>query len=216
MRPLVCLLPPLRLGSVIPSKGNRLWLPLFGWVTPGKNLLERLEKKAARPMLLVAFLILPVLLMEYVFSSLVQANPWLQMTLHIATGFIWWSFTIEFIIMVSATARKFNYIKKNWIDLVIIVMPLVSFLRTIRVLRLARLARIQQVSKVTRVYRMRGLIAKVMRGLMLMELINRLLRIKPEKTLAKLYETKEDKEEELAALQVKIDNLEEKIKLSAS
>ena len=49
-----------------------------------------------------------------------------------------------------------------------------------------------------------------------MELINRLLRIKPEKTLAKLYETREDKEEELAALQVKIDELEEKIKLSAS
>ena len=216
LRPFVCLIPPLRLGSVIHSKGDRLWLPLLGWQTPGKPLLERLEAIAAKPMLLVAFLILPVLLLEYVFSSLVQSKPWLQMTLHVATGFIWWSFTIEFIIMVSATARKIQYIKNNWIDLVIILMPLVSFLRTIRVLRLARLARIQQVSKVTRVYRMRGLIAKVMRGLMLMELINRLLRIKPEKTLAKLYETREDKEEELAALQVKIDELEEKIKLSAS
>jgi len=215
MRPLACLVPPLRLGSVIPSKGNRLWLPILGWQMPGKVFLERLEKKAARPMLLVAFMILPVLLLEYAFSSLVQAKPWLQMTLHTATGFIWWSFTIEFIIMVSATDRKFNYIKKNWIDLVIIVLPLVSFLRTIRVLRLARLARIQQVSKVTRVYRMRGLIAKVMRGLMLMELINRLLRIKPEKTLAKLYETKADKEEELAALQLKIDALEEQVKLGS-
>ena len=93
-------------------------------------------------------------------------------------------------------------------------MPLVSFLRTIRVLRLARLARVQQITKVTRMYRMRGLIANVMRGFMLTELVNKVLRIKPEKTLLKLQESKANKEQELAILQTKIANLEEKIRAS--
>ena len=209
-----CLVPPLRLGTVIAEKGNQLWLPVMGWQSPGKKLLKRLESIAARPMLMVAFLILPVLLLEYAFSNFVQNNPWLQITLHTATGFIWWSFTIEFIVMVSATKKKFQYIKKNWIDLVIIVLPLVSFLRTIRILRLAKLARVQQITKVTRMYRMRGLIANVMRGFMLTELVNKVLRIKPEKTLAKLQESKANKEQELQAIQSKIEMIEDKIRLS--
>jgi len=211
---LACLLPPLRLGSIIAEKSDQLWLPVIGWQSPGKKLLKRLEAIAARPMLMVAFLILPVLLLEYAFSNLVQNNPWLQITLHAATGFIWWSFTVEFIIMVSAAKKKFQYIKTNWIDLVIILLPLVSFLRTIRILRLARLARVQQITKVTRMYRMRGLIANVMRGFMLMELVNKVLRIKPEKTLVKLQESKANKEQELQNIQTKIEIVEEKIRLS--
>jgi len=212
---LACLLPPLRLGTVIAEKSHQLWLPFIGWQSPGKKLLKRLESIAARPMLMVAFLILPVLLLEYAFSGFVRNNPWLQISLHVATGFIWWSFTVEFIIMVSAAKKKFQYIKTNWIDLVIIVLPLVSFLRTIRILRLARLARVQQITKVTRMYRMRGLIANVMRGFMLMELVNKVLRIKPEKTLAKLQESKANKEQELQNIQNKIKVVEEKIRLSS-
>lgn len=206
-RMLACVVPPLRIAAPSAAHGGKIWLPIWGWQLPGKDLHARLERAFGKPMLIIAMLILPVLLIEFGLHSLVEANQWLQVLLHVCTGFIWCAFTIEFLIMLSATDKRFTYVKTHWIDLAIILLPLISFLRSLRVLRLARLAKVQKLAKMSRVFRVRGLAMKAMRALMLLGFVNRLLGITPAKRLAKLELLYEDQNEELMDLKEEIDGL---------
>ena len=204
---LACLIPPLRLGTVSSAWNDQLWLPHLSWRTPGRALHASLDRLFSKPMLLIALLILPILLIEFVFKEAVQTYFWLRILLHLATGFIWFAFAFEFIIMVSATDKKFAYIKKNWIDLAIILIPLISFLRTLRVLRLARLAKIQKIAKLGRVYRVRSLGMKAMRAMMMFGVVNRILRITPEKRIAKLQAQLNEHQREVELLEDQIASL---------
>lgn len=208
IRALACLIPPLRLATPSAVWNGQIWLPFLQWQTPGKKLSRHLERQFGKPMLFIALLILPILLIEFGLHSLVDRTFWLRMALHVCTGFIWCAFAFEFIIMINATDRKLAYIKKNWLDLAIILLPLISFLRTFRVLRLAKLAKIQQLTKMSRVYRMKGLMTKLLRALMLFEVVHRLFRITPESKLRKLKVQYEDKADELAELKATIERLE--------
>ncbi len=208
-----CFVPPLRLAAPSAAHNGKIWLPNWGWRLPSKVLHANLERAFSRPMLIIALLILPILLIEYGLHSIVEQYPWLQLLLHVCTGFIWCAFTIEFIVMLSATDKRLDYVKTHWIDLAIILLPLISFLRSIRVLRLAKLAKVQKLAKMGRVFRVRGLLMKTMRALMLFGFINKLLRITPEKRLKKLNALYDDQAEELADLRAEIDELEESIAL---
>lgn len=215
-RILACAVPPLRIAAPSAAHGGEIFLPDWGWQLPGKDLHESLEKAFGKPMLIIALLILPVLLFQFGLSSLVDENRWLQILLHVCTGFIWCAFSIEFLIMLSATDKRFAYVKTHWIDLAIILLPLLSFLRSLRVLRLARLAKVQKLAKMGRVFRLRGLAMKVMRALMLLGFINRLLGITSKKRLARLQALHAQQVEELADLQEEIDELEAEIASSQS
>jgi len=208
---LACLVPPLRIGTVSTAWDDRLWLPSLTWQHPGRELSSLLTQIFSKPMLVIALLILPILLIEFAFKGIIQQYFWLRLLLHLATGFIWFAFTLEFIIMVSATDKKFKYIKQNWIDLVIILFPLISFLRTLRVVRLAKLAKVQKLSKLGRVYRVRSLGTKAMRALMMFEFINRVLRISPVKRLNKLKAEHDDRTLELSELEERIASIEKYI-----
>lgn len=210
-----CVIPPLRLGLVNVHRDNQLWLPHFGWRRPGRQLIRDIESVISKPMLIIAFLILPILLLEYAFDGFLVKYRWLLILLHACTGFIWWCFACEFIVMVGASKRKFQYVKKNWLDLAIILLPLISFVRSIRVLRLARFAKVQQVTKITRMYRMRGLFYKALRGLLLMSFIRKILRISPEKTLENLKRQRNTKEQEITDINQRIQQLEVEIAANA-
>ncbi|MFT4728067.1 MAG: hypothetical protein ACI9UN_002573 [Granulosicoccus sp.] len=210
-RILACVVPPLRISAPSAAHGGKIWLPKRRWQLPGKDLHKTLEQAFGKPMLIIAMLILPVLLIQFGLNSLVDAHWWLQVLLHVCTGFIWCAFTIEFLIMLSATDKRFTYVKTHWIDLAIILLPLISFLRSLRVLRLARLAKVQKLAKMGRVFRVRGLAMKAMRALMLLGFVNRLLRITPEKRLAKLRLLHKEETQELVDLLEEIDELEAEI-----
>jgi len=212
MRLACAALPPLRLGTASTAWGGRLWLPILSWQLPGKRLSKTLMRFFGKPMIAIALLILPILLLEFVFKSLIAEHRWLQLLIHTATGFIWFAFTVEFILMVSAADKKLRYVKKNWIDLAIILLPLISFLRSIRALRLAKLAKVQQLAKMGRVYRMRGLGMKLFRALLLFEVVNRVFRVTPEKQLAKLELEREEQLEELEELDLEIAELKQAIR----
>jgi len=208
---LSCFIPPLRLAATSPAWDNRLWLPTLSWQHPGRQLSSLLQKVFSKPMLLIALLILPVLLFEFVFKNAINEHYWLRLLLHFSTGFIWFAFSFEFIIMISATDKKLAYIKKNWVDLAIILLPLISFLRTVRVLRLARLTKVQKLAKVGRIYRMRGLGMKAFRALLMFEVIHKVLRITPEKSIEKLKEKKAEMELDLAEIDQQISELETRL-----
>ena len=50
----------------------------------------------------------------------------------IGEALIWTAFALEFVIMISVVERKLKYCVQHWIDLLVIVLPLVGFLRTLR------------------------------------------------------------------------------------
>src|SRR5580704_16542878 len=77
--------------------------------------------------------------------------PSVRFATRIGEALIWTAFALEFLVMIAVVERKLKYCLKHWIDILVIVLPLVAFLRS---LRLARLARLNQIGKFTRVYRL--------------------------------------------------------------
>lgn len=207
----ICLIPPLRIGARRRTQEtDQIWLPRYGWMSVNRELRRELERAFSVPIIWIALLILPVLGLQFYFKEGIADYPAMRIALHFGTGLIWFAFTFEFIVMVSVAESKIAYCKRHWLDLVIILLPLVSFLRTLRLIRaskLVKVGRLQQLTKVVRAYRLRGVAMRGLRALMLLEVLNRLLRIKPEKQLKKLLKQYDEKQRELEELQHEIDTV---------
>ena len=214
---LQCLCPPLRLAAPNIAHDGEIWLPRIGWQTPNRKLYRRLERGFSKPMLFFALLILPLLLVEFTLQSAIQQMYWLRMSIHVCTGLIWSAFAIEFIVLVSASEKRLAYVKKNWIDLAIILLPIALFLRSLRAFQLARLtklAKVQQLGQMSRVYRVRGVAMKAVRALMLLEVFGRLLGVNPKKRLDRLRHEFAEKQEELDELALEIKKIETEVELA--
>lgn len=211
---LSCICPPLRLAAANPERNEQLWLPGVGWTDANDEIRERLQKVFGIPMIVIALMILPVLLVEFGLHDQLNQRPWLRAVLHISTGVIWFAFAVEFILMYSVAPKKLRYCKDHWIDLAIILLPLISFLRSLRLVRatrLAKLAKVQHLAKMGRVYRLRGLVIKALRALLLFEVLDRLLPISPERRVESLREQLEERRAEVADLEQRIAILEQQI-----
>jgi voltage-gated potassium channel len=190
-----CLLPPLRIGARDHVSGTKIWLPHGGWTTVDHSLRERIEKAFSLPMILIALLVIPLLAIEHFFGQQLTENPTLALATHIAIGLIWFAFAVEFVVMISIVAHKARYCKQHWIDIAVIVLPLVAFMRAARLMRLGRTVRL---------FRLRGLLMRVYRGVLVLDVIDRLLRIKPERRLPRLEEALAEKQREIDELRTEI------------
>jgi hypothetical protein len=199
---LFCVLPSLRMCARSPEMGERLWLPGLGWRQANKRLRRRLERRFSVPMIMIAFMIMPVLIIEFFMKTQVAQYAWLRMLLHISTGVIWFAFAGEFILMVSVANKKIAYCKKHWVDLAIILLPLFSFLRSLRVLRAT------QVTKMARIYRLRGTAAKAFRAMILLDVLQRFTGGDFDRRLEKLRRHLADIESEAREIRHKISRLE--------
>lgn len=209
---LFCLCPSLRLCARSPEMGMRMWLPGLGWRLANRRLRDRLERHFSIPMIAIALLIMPVLIVEFFMKAQVAQHAWLRLLLHVGTGVIWFAFAIEFILMVSVAERKLQYCKKHWIDLAIIMLPLFSFLRSwqlLRATRLAKVMRIQQLTKIARVYRLRGTAVRLLRALVLLDLFRRITRASPERAIKKLRRRLDELEAEAKTVRRQIMRLEQ-------
>ena len=204
---LVVLIPPMRLAWVHPVT-NQICLPRMGWVSPGKAVLKRLDRAFGGPMLIFAFLILPVLGIEYFKMEETLKHPTMALALHIATALIWVAFAAEFAIKVSVAPSSLMYMKERWVDLAIVLLPTLEFILThwveaapiARLLRLGRAIGPQQIGQLGKAYRLRGLMMKAWQALMLLEAVSRLLGNTPTKRLQKIEAQIADLEEQLLEL----------------
>lgn len=199
--------PSLRMCARAPEMDERMWLPGLGWRKPDRRLRRHLERHFSVPMILIALLILPVLLVELLLNRQVDRFGSLRMFVHVGTGVIWFAFAAEFILMVSVAERKLIYIKDHWIDLAIILLPLLSFLRTLQVARVSRLfrvAKIPQITKLARAYRLRGTALRALRALIVLEVLQRLLARNPEKLIGRLEKRRRELERESRLIRRKI------------
>jgi len=198
------LIPPLRLGARDHLAGTCVWLPVWGWQPAGVGLEKRLARFFSVPLMCLAMLVLPLVLIELIWVEMLNQHPVWMKSLEIASGFIWMAFVIEFVIMVGVTPKKFRYIRRNWIDVIIILLPLVSFLRG---LRLARLMRLNQISRTARIYRVRGLLIRAWRALVALDLIEKVVWRDKDALIDRLGEELVERETELEELRVRIAKL---------
>lgn len=192
-----CVLPPLRLVARDHETGQRVWIPGLGWQPASAALRDRLERLSNGPMIVVACLVLPLIAVEHHYADLIEQDLRWASCVSAATSLIWFTFTIEFVVMCSLSEKKLDYCRRHWLDLAVILLPLVAFLRA---LRLGRLLRLQQLSKTARVYRLRGVAMRAWRALLVLEIVRRVLQGRPVQRLKRLEELIQLKEEELAAL----------------
>lgn len=202
---LVCLMPPFRM-MISPAIPNRyIWLPRQGWLRTGQEQLEHMEWRTALPMLLTTLLILPVIAAETFFHARVEQSTWMPLIVYLLTATIWFAFAYEFILLVSVAERKVDYCKVHWVNMIIILLPIVAFLRTLRLFRFLRLAKAGQL---IRAYRLRGLMARALRLALVFNLIERFMQRNPDKYCLHLEEQIREKEEELEQLKTKLQHIQ--------
>ncbi len=208
---LFCVCPSLRMCARSHEKGNRLWLPVLGWRYPNRRLRGRLERQFSLPMIAIAFLILPVLMVEFFLHDQVEDSTVLWCLLHVGTGAIWLAFAIEFILMVSVAEKKIAYCKEHWLDLAILLLPLISFLRSVQFLRATNALRLPQLTKMLRVYRMRGTAVKALRGLIVLDLFSRFFQPDAEQVVEQLHEDLREAEGKVRLIRRKLTKLEREL-----
>lgn len=202
---LIWLLPPYRLVLATHPSGRCMWLPLLGWQYADNRCFERLDRAFSIPMLFIALMILPILGIEIFGARYVESYPELALLLDLATAVIWVAFTVEFIVMTSVTEKKLPYIAHHWLNLVIILLPFLAFLRGFQV---ARLARMGKVARALKIYRLRGLGVRAWQGAVALELIEKALLRDPEARLRHLKERLKEQEEASEILRDRIAVLE--------
>ncbi|MEW4526906.1 hypothetical protein [Maioricimonas sp. JC845] len=210
---LLCgLLPPLRIGCRDHATGRHLWLPFLGWAVPDETLRDRVHRSLSLPMLGVALLVLPLLIASLLLTEQMESHPLLALVLQVAEIVVWFAFTLEFLVMISIVDKKVVYAKEHWLDIAIICLPLIAFLRAARLGRITRLkvvsSTLSKLPRTARIFRLRGAAMKLWRALLLMEVIDRVLRSGPEQRLERLRNQLREKEQEIDQLRAKVEALE--------
>lgn len=198
---IVLAVPPLRMTQATSIPPGWLWMPSAGWQPTGPSTTLKLERRLAIPMIVLTLLVIPVLVAELGFGETLDNHPRLAAAVHFLTSLIWLGFAAEFIWMVSATPEKMAYCLRHWVNLLIILLPLVAFLRFMRLFRFARMFK---AGKLLRAYRLRGLWMRVWRTALLFNLIERLQERNPEKYRAIL-------EKKIRELEAEVERLREKL-----
>jgi hypothetical protein len=205
------LLPPLRMGCRSQVRPNHVWLPGLGWQEINGRLRRTLEHVFSVPMIFFALLVLPVLALEYYEGDKIRAEPVLALWLDIATSAIWLAFAVELIVMVSVSDRPWRYCFLHWIDVVIVLLPVVELMPLFRLLRLGRILRLEQLLRWGRLYRLKALVSHGWRAFLLLQVVHRLTGRSLERQLKQRRDLLQAKEEEVADLRQEIQGLQERI-----
>jgi hypothetical protein len=138
-----------------PTGCRRVVLPFYGFVVDADDdHRERVDRFFHVPMLVLSLLVLPLLAGQYYFRHRLS-HPWIPYLLEAAFLLVSIAFLIEFVIKVTIARSWWRYALKNWLDIVIIVLP---FLRPFRAARVLRIAQILPA------YSFRGVYAKFIRS----------------------------------------------------
>jgi hypothetical protein len=214
---LLWMIPPFRIAQSPYAAESCVWLPGLGWQRADPDLYERMERAFGIPMLFMAVLILPILAAELFFAEEVASRPGVRLALDLGTAMIWLAFCVEFIVMSTLAPRKLVYLARNWINLAIILMPFLAFLRGIQATRVLWLGKgLGKAVKTLKVYRVRGLWMRGWRGLVTMDLLERVVHRTPERRLHRLRETLREREREVEGLRRRVRALEAEVLAAAA
>jgi voltage-gated potassium channel len=201
-------IPPLRLGLAPASKPGAVWLPMIGWAQVGRPMARRVERLMSGPMMAVAIMILPALALEFVFRDEVEHSRTLQTSLDVSLRVIWLAFAVELSLMLAASRAKIAYARQHWVDVAIVVFPLIAFLRALRLLRLGQVVKASKLASIARTFRLRAVALRFVRALLLLRVLERISLPVAEKRVEALRSTIAKRRREIAELQEEIDQIE--------
>lgn len=110
-------------------------------------LVEKIEKKTEIPLL---FLVL-IMIINLILPLTIKLDSKISHNLEIIDWIIWVIFFIELFIRTYISPKKIIYLKKNWVDVLVVILPFLRIFRIFRVVRLARGARAIRLLRFTRI-----------------------------------------------------------------
>lgn len=165
----------IRRGEVVPPPRpgvRHVRVFTIGLVVADDDLRRRVDHLFYWPMIILALAILPLLAWELLWPP--EPGTWQWWASAASIAVIWAAFFIEFAIKVAIAECRVEYCRRNWLDIVVLCLPL---LRPIRVAALAR---------TSRVFALRGVGMKLLRyvvtlliGLEATDRFRRRLGVKP-------------------------------------
>lgn len=134
------------MGAVLAASAPRppLSAKLAGVRWTRTEALDRFERATEVPLLLLALAMIPLL----VVPLLVRLPGGVESSLATADWFIWAAFAIEYVVRLSLTDRRWRFVRREWPDLLIILLP---FLRPLRIARSAPALRLLHLARVVAV-----------------------------------------------------------------
>lgn len=202
------LVPPMRICPRDHATGEFAWIPGLGWRNASGKLEALLARMFSAPMIIIALLVLPVVGAEFVYADKIAESTLGRSVINICSAFIWTAFVFEFVIMFSVVKKRVQYCRQHWIDIAVILLPLVSFLGAAR---LGRLVKLNQLTRTAKIYRMRGLAIRAWRAVVALDGIDTILRRDPEYRVEKLRVQIEEREKEIEHMRVQLKTLEASI-----
>ncbi len=128
-------LPPPRPGV------RHVKLKRLGILVADDELRRRVDRLFHRPMIILALLVLPVLAIELLYLNPEQfkSHDLAAWICRIVLALIWLAFLTEFVLKIMIAECRIEYIRRNWLDVIIILLPA---LRPLRVAAVARTSRV--------------------------------------------------------------------------
>ena len=106
--------------------------------------LERFERVIELPLLVLALVMVPLLVVPLV----VNLPAGIDAAFLAADWFIWAAFAFEYLVRLALTDNRWRFMRRQWADLLIVILP---FLRPLRILRSARALRLLRVTRLVAV-----------------------------------------------------------------
>jgi voltage-gated potassium channel len=107
---------------------------------PRQEALERFERATELPLLLLALAMIPLLILPFV----VRLPGAVEEAFVAADWFIWAAFALDYVVRLVLSPDRRRYVRREWPNLLIVLLP---FLRPLRVVRSARAIRLLRLSR---------------------------------------------------------------------
>jgi voltage-gated potassium channel len=113
----------------------------LGVIIADDDLRRRVDRAFHWPMIVLAVLCVPLIAIDI---AIIDQRPdvrgtWLWWVTIVGLGVTWLAFVVEFAVKIAIAECRMEYVRRNWIDLVIIALPA---LRPLRVAAIGRTARV--------------------------------------------------------------------------
>ncbi len=105
-----------------------------------QSALDKFERRVELPLLVLALMMVPLL----VLPLLVDLPRGVEDAFVTADWMIWAVFAVEYAVRLALTTERLRFVRREWPDLLIIVLP---FLRPLRVVRSARALRLLRLGR---------------------------------------------------------------------
>lgn len=105
-----------------------------------REALQRFESITAMPLLVLALAFIPLLVLPLLFELPDSVDE----AFFVLDWFIWAAFAVEYIVRLTLAIEKWQFVRRNWADLLIVIVP---FLRPLRIMRSARALRLLRLTR---------------------------------------------------------------------